>query len=100
MDGQESQFLYDLTAEQNLEFKTILDYDSWIQSYNIPGMGINASYVIKTTDSIQMMITTTSTKAWLLIVDENAEAPQILGYYAPLSVYEAILDYLNSHTPQ
>jgi hypothetical protein len=99
MEGPESQFLYDLTAEQLLEFKTILDYDSWIQSYDIPGMGINATYVIKTTDSIHMIITRSNTEAWLLISDENAEAPQILGYYAPLSVYDAVVDYLNSHTP-
>lgn len=99
MDGQESQFLYDLTAEQLLEFKTILDYDSWIQSYDIPGMGINATYLVKTTNSIHMVITRSNTETWLLISDENAEAPQILGYFAPVSVYDAIVDYLNDLTP-
>ena len=99
MEGPESQYLYDLTADQLLEFKLILDYDSWIQSYDIPGMGINASFVVTTTDSIQMVITRTNTQTWLLIADQTAEAPQILGYFAPLSVYNAVVDYLTSHTP-
>ncbi len=94
-----SVYLYDLTADQLLEFKEILDFDSWIQSYNIPGMGLNASYMLETNDSISMVITLFGNQAWFLISDQTMESPQILGYFAPASVYNAAVAYLKKNTP-
>jgi hypothetical protein len=98
-NGTESVYLYDLTASQVLELKEIMKMDSWIQSYNIPPMGPSAAYLVKTTDSIHLFISTLSNQAWFLITDEKLESPQTLGYYAPMSVYDAVVAYLKKHTP-
>ncbi len=98
-NGPDSVYLYDLTPSQVLELKDIMKMDSWIQSYNIPPMGPSAAYLIKTTDSIHLFISTLSNQAWFLITDEKLESPQTLGYYAPMSVYNAVVAYLKKNTP-
>jgi len=98
-DGPDSVYLYDLSEAQMIELKAIMKIDSWIQSYNIPPMGPSAAYLLKTTDSIHLFISTLSNQAWFLITDEKLESPQSLGYYAPLSVYNELVAFLEKNTP-
>jgi len=98
-DGPDSVYLYDLSEAQMIELKAIMKMDSWIQSYNIPPMGPSAAYLLKTTDSIHLFISTLSNQAWFLITDEKLESPQSLGYYAPLSVYNELVAFLEKNTP-
>lgn len=84
-----------LTAEQSEALVFSLSFDSWIVAENLPPMGLNPVFILRSGSGIRIFGTYFDGKSLFGVTNENVEGPGEY-YFAPDWVVEFTQEYLDS----